>query len=225
MNRVEHIAEGVTLYLGDCTVLLHSLSAAAVITDPPYGVGLTYESYKDTPEALEALIRGWLEPARAISDRVVFTTGIKTMWLYPQPTWIMCWAVSGAGAMGRWGFNCWQPIICYGGDPYLAAGKGSRPDLLFINETSEKNGHPCPKPVGFMTRLVERASLDGETVLDPFMGSGTTGVAAIKLGRKFIGIEIEPKYFDIACKRIEQATRQQDLFIEKPKPAKQEALL
>ena len=63
-----------------------------------------------------------------------------------------------------------------------------------------------------------------ETILDPFMGSGTTGVAAVKLGRKFIGIEIEPKYFDIACRRISEALKQPDMFIEKPKPAVQEAL-
>ena len=66
---------------------------------------------------------------------------------------------------------------------------------------------------------------DAETILDPFMGSGTTGVACAKLGRKFIGIEIEPKYFDIACKRIEEAYAQGDMFIEPPKPAKQESLL
>lgn len=58
-------------------------------------------------------------------------------------------------------------------------------------------------------------------VLDPFMGSGTTGVACVKLGRKFIGIELEPKYFDIACKRIEQAYKQPDMFIEQPKKAEQ----
>lgn len=62
-------------------------------------------------------------------------------------------------------------------------------------------------------------------VLDPFMGSGTTGVAAVKLGRKFIGIEIEPKYFDIALRRISETLKQPDMFIEKPKPVKQEALL
>ena len=64
--------------------------------------------------------------------------------------------------------------------------------------------------------------IPGETILDPFMGSGTTGVAAVKLGRKFIGIEIEPKYFDIACKRISDALKQPDMFIERPKPVKQE---
>ena len=82
---------------------------------------------------------------------------------------------------------------------------------------SEKNGHPCPKPLGFMERLIERATLDGETVLDPFMGSGTTGVACARLGRRFIGVEIEPRYFDIACRRIEDAQRQGDMF--RPQPA------
>jgi DNA modification methylase len=65
----------------------------------------------------------------------------------------------------------------------------------------------------------------GQTILDPFMGSGTTGVAAVKLGRKFIGIEIEPKYFDIACRRIADALARPELFIEPPKPAKQESFL
>ncbi len=62
-------------------------------------------------------------------------------------------------------------------------------------------------------------------ILDPFMGSGTTGVACAKLGRKFIGIEIEPKYFDIACKRIEDAYRQGDLFVDPPAKPVQEAML
>ena len=74
-----------------------------------------------------------------------------------------------------------------------------------------------------MRRLVDRCSSPDDTILDPFMGSGTTGVACAKLGRRFIGIEIEPKYFDIACKRIEDAYKQPDLFIERPK-AVQEAM-
>ena len=69
-----------------------------------------------------------------------------------------------------------------------------------------------PKPLSFIIKLVGKASLPDETILDPFMGSGTTGVAAMQLGRKFIGIEIEPKYFDIACERIENAQRQETLF-------------
>jgi DNA modification methylase len=65
----------------------------------------------------------------------------------------------------------------------------------------------------------------GQTILDPFMGSGTTGVACVKLGRKFIGIELEPKYFDIACRRIEEAYRQPDMFVVPVKKPKQEVMI
>lgn len=93
-------------------------------------------------------------------------------------------------------------------------------------ETSaEYSEHPARYPERFAKELVEPVTQFGSTVLDPFMGSGTTGVACAKLGRKFIGIEIDPGYFDIACRRIEQAYKQPDLFIEKPAHAKQEALL
>ena len=80
--------------------------------------------------------------------------------------------------------------------------------------------HPTEKPVDLMRAVIEWTR---GTVLDPFMGSGTTGVACVKLGRKFIGIEIEPKYFDIACRRIQAALDAPDMFVEPPKPAKQEA--
>jgi len=75
-----------------------------------------------------------------------------------------------------------------------------------------------------MSELIELFSKQNNTILDPFMGSGTTGVACAKLGRRFIGIEIEPKYFDIACKRIEDAYKQPDLFIERPAAPVQEAM-
>ena len=80
--------------------------------------------------------------------------------------------------------------------------------------------HPTQKPVEVMRWCI--GFIEGGTILDPFMGSGTTGVAAVQLGRKFIGIEIDPKYYDIACRRIEEATRQGDLFIERPPEPKQE---
>ena len=76
-----------------------------------------------------------------------------------------------------------------------------------------------------MSRMIRNSSDRDQTILDPFMGSGTTGVAAVKLGRKFIGIEIEERYFSIACRRISEALKQPDMFIERPKPAKQEAML
>ena len=146
------------------------------------------------------------------------------MRLYPTPTHIgAIYYPAGAGC-NVWGFTCWQPIFYYGKDPY--GGNGSRPDSFLSTEASEKNGHPCPKPIGQMKKIVDRTSLVNEIILDPFMGSGTTGVACVKAGRRFVGIEIDPGYFDIACERIRKAYAQPDLFIKAPEPkAIQEAML
>lgn len=80
--------------------------------------------------------------------------------------------------------------------------------------------HPTQKPIALMSWCIEQIKPAPQLILDPFLGSGTTGVAAIQLGRKFIGIERESKYFDIACRRIEQAVAQGQLFA--PAPMKQE---
>ena len=80
--------------------------------------------------------------------------------------------------------------------------------------------HPTQKPIKLLNSLVRRIPR-GDTILDPFMGSGTTGVACVKLGRKFIGIEIDEGYFDIAVKRIQEAYRQPDFFVERPAPPEQ----
>ena len=123
---------------------------------------------------------------------------------------------------GPWGFTGLTAILYYGKD--YRAGKGALPSSIKVTEAAEKCGHPCPKPIRAWSWLVGKLSQEGETILDPFMGSGTTGVACVKLGRKFIGIEIEPKYFDIACKRIEDAYKQGDLFVEPPAKPVQEGL-
>ncbi len=87
----------------------------------------------------------------------------------------------------------------------LVKGLGRRPDLINHTETTESNGHPCAKPIGLWTKLLKRVSpSQEETILDPFMGSGTTLVAAKTLGRKAVGIEIEEKYCEIAARRLEQ---------------------
>jgi site-specific DNA-methyltransferase (adenine-specific) len=90
---------------------------------------------------------------------------------------------------------------------------------------AEGEGHTCPKPIKFVSRLLSRFSNEGEIILDPFLGSGTTGVACAKMARNFVGIEIDEGYFDIACRRIEAAYRQPDMFIARPAAATQEALL
>jgi DNA modification methylase len=93
-----------------------------------------------------------------------------------------------------WGFCCWQPVLVYGKDPYLQEGAGRRPDALVATETAEKNGHPCPKPIGVWKWLMQRVSPhENETIIDPFCGSGTTLRAAKDLGHPAIGIEVDRK--------------------------------
>lgn len=116
--------------------------------------------------------------------------------------------------MSKWGFNCWQPILCYGKDPYLENCLGSRSDVIEDNVPADKfwrTKHPCPKPVTFWKKLLQRVTADKKvSVLDPFMGSGTTGLICKEKGLDFIGIEIEPSYYETAERRINQA--QEELF-------------
>lgn len=228
------------LILGDSREVLPTLDDVdSIVTDPPYGVGFTgsstkhgrddsngYLSFDDTAENVADVVVPIVRECIERFGRVVMTPGLRCMFKYPEPRSVgSIFYPSGANA-GPWGFVCSQPIFYYGADPYLAAGKGSRPNGFSTTEPAEANGHPCPKPLGQMRWLVNRASMPGDTILDPFMGSGTTGVACAQMGRSFIGIEIEPKYFDIACRRIEQAYRQADMFIPAPAPAaRQEAMI
>lgn len=88
-----------------------------------------------------------------------------------------------------------------------------------------RGDHPTQKPVGVMKWCIGHIPEPNQTILDPFMGSGTTGVACVKMGRTFIGIEADVRYFDIACRRIDEAHRQPDLFVEPPPPAPEQLAL
>lgn len=122
------------------------------------------------------------------------------------------------------GFECAVTAWC--GPGYRKWNGGGRRGVFeHCVNTNRVGGHPTEKPVPLMMDLVSLYTNMQQTILDPFMGSGTTGVACVKLDRRFIGIEIEPKYFDIACRRIEAAYREPRLFTEaRPKPV-QEVLL
>lgn len=89
---------------------------------------------------------------------------------------------------------------------------------------SREREHPNEKPLDIVSQLVDTHSNEGDLILDPFMGSGTTGVAALKLGRQFIGVEIDEGYFATACRRVESATKQADLFISAPDSAPAEQI-
>lgn len=225
--KVETIGDA-TLYLGDCReVLPYLLDVDVCVTDPPYGLDFAYLSYKDTRQNLAALIASAVVPAIAKAKRSCVLPGITQVYMYPEPDWIGCISWDTTGSFGKYGFTQWMPALLYGSD---LKGFGSvnggilKSDVIrfsggagvgFQRDKADAN-HPCPKPENLMEAVVNRVSFPGETVLDPFLGAGTTGVACARLGRRFIGIEIEPRYFDIACRRIEQAQRQSDLFVALP---------
>lgn len=209
----------VTIYHGDCRVWLSNtpecFTGDLVLTDPPFGVGLsasrpakmqkhagrTY-SFEDSEEYVQTVCVPVVQRCMQLFRRVVVTSGIRCAFKYPEPTtiWALYWP-NGAGR-GRWrAFNCWQPVLCYGDAPLRS---GSIPDTFRTTEQATVNGHPCPKPLGLWRRLLSAVSVDGETVCDPFMGSGTTLRAAKDLGRKAIGIEISEAYCEIAAKRMAQ---------------------
>jgi site-specific DNA-methyltransferase (adenine-specific)/modification methylase len=213
------------LYLGDCRDILPFIQAAdATITDPPYGVLLgevkngdamkkgqiPYETFSDTPEYIQDVVVPVINICLNISKRALITPGGRNMWAYPKPDDWGVWYNPAGTSRGRWGFILAHPILYYGRDPKI--GKGQTPSSVPYLSGGLRNIknilHPCPKPLKFMNWAVNKASLEGELVLDPFMGSGTTGVACINLKRRFIGIEIEKKYFDFACKQIEAAAAQ-----------------
>ena len=220
------------LILGDCLEVMPALGKVdAVVTDPPYGVNMKAKvtkfsrieastTYEDSEEHVLPLVTEAVRLAITLASCVLVTSGTRLLQEYPRATSIgTIFAANGAG-LGKWGFSGNNPILYYGTCPYLRNGLGSRPNSFYsahpgMHVTGENNiDHPCPKPLAWMEWLVCRASpFVGETILDPFMGSGTTLVACAKLGRKGIGIELDPDYFEIACKRVEEAYRQPDLLI------------
>lgn len=197
-----------TLYHGDCRDILASgelPKVNLVLTDPPYGVGIQYASFDDTKLSLRQLIGESIELIRRAADVVLLTPGNQNLWMYPEPDHVLAWMCPAGSGTGKWGFTCWHGVLAYGKDPYLAMGLGSRPDAWMHQETSEKNGHPCPKPIAAWKKLLVRGSVnEGDTVLDPFCGSGTTLLAAKETNRRAIGIEIEEKYCEITAKRLAQ---------------------
>jgi DNA modification methylase len=236
--RVEKIGDA-TLYMGDCLEILPTLPKVdAVITDLPYGVDLgstkgsggahglqlqPYASYADTYENYVQQVVPALTQAIKISGRAAVFIGphIHEMPKFDALGGVYCSAASGRH---QWGFKNFLPVLFYGTYPDLHKG-AQYPTVIASNETAEKNGHPVPKPIKWMTWLVALTTRRNEMVVDPFMGSGTTGVACAQMGRKFIGIEIEPKYFDIACRRIDDAYRQAPLIPHEPPKQEQGALL
>lgn len=232
MGKIERLSDDVTLYQGDCREILPTLGKFdAVVTDPPYGIshssnhGATWQK-TNIANDFDTSARDWVSDYCFNKPCIFFGTW-KTP---PVSTARACvvWDKGPAFGMGDLSLP-WKPsfelaYIC--GNGWTGTrGEGVLRGPVVVSWESAGRVHPHQKPVWLAEHFITRIP-DATIIVDPFMGSGTTGVAAVKLGRQFTGIELEPKYFDIACRRISEAMKQPDLFIQQPKTeAKQEALI
>jgi site-specific DNA-methyltransferase (adenine-specific) len=216
---------GITIYHGDAREIAPLLAADVLITDPPYGIGLTTKTsdyrgsrlfdrgeplrasrlYQDDPASVRQLIADTIPLLLEQIPRALIFCGPRMLFAYPEPAALgSVFTPNGAGR-SSWGFQCSHPILYYGRDPYLVDGRGSRPNGFRDEQPNpEKIDHPCPKPLKWMHWAIVRASRPDETILDPFMGSGTTLRAAKNLSRQAIGIELEERYCSIAVNRLAQ---------------------
>lgn len=232
MNRIEQLAEGVTLYLGDCREILPTLGKVdAVVTDPPYGVALDTDNSRFSGGHAASIARrgngrgpagglpivGDSEP---FDPRHILIGTEQVIWGWhnfpdalPRGTCLV-WLKRNDDAFGSFLSDAETGWFSRGHGVYCFRD-------LTNNAIAKDRVHPTQKPESLMRWSIERTK--GHIILDPYMGSGTTGVAAVRLGRRFIGIEIEPKYFETACRRVQAALDAPELFASSPPIAKQEA--
>lgn len=225
----------VTLHLGDCLEYMRGMEAGsvdAVITDPPYGIRYVagnggdnisrsaYRKHKNIPIIGDDKP---FDPRQFLDFPVVVLFGANN---YAS-------RLPDSGGWIFWDKNNGAPANFMGdGELIWTSKKGAVRKVAYMwkgilrdGEVGQGSFHPTQKPVALMMWLIERHTKLGETIFDPFMGSGTTGVAAVQLGRNFIGCEIDPGYFEIAKKRIDAAQLQPQLFPVEKKKAKQEELI
>jgi len=214
---MKEVINDCTLYLGDCLEILPTLGRFdAIVTDPPYGlkesagknksrgklaVAKDYgnDNWDDKPISKEAI-----ELIRNLSDwQIIF--GGNYFELPPTKCWLIWDKVNGATDFAD-AELAWTNL-----DKAVRLKKYMWNGML--RENNEPRGdHPTQKPIGIMDWVISHLPKNVDLICDPYLGSGTTGISAVKANKKFIGIEREQKYFDIACQRIYDAYRQNKLF-------------
>ena len=216
------------LILGDCLEVMPLLGKVdAVVTDPPWNMAFFQDDDKPWPEYAD-----WL-------------ADLNRQYLEIAPNAAVVFLSSKAIPFVSHVFQGWQPFAACKNFSQMSASKDTIPNAFdigfarikgcftgsgrnwFVCNTAgmlkDRTGHPTPRTLDAMTSVLDW--LDAKTILDPFMGSGTTLVACQRMGRHGTGIEMDPDYFDIACKRVAEAYRQPDLFIAPPEKPTQEVLL
>lgn len=216
-----------TLYLGDCTELLKAIPRdAAIVTDPPYGMGYDTDSTrfsgltKGPPRGQgrsDRLIEGDdrpFDPSPWLSWKRVtlwganhyaprLPLGSTLVWLKKYPQHYGTFLSDAEIGWQSWGHGVYV---------FNAPDSIGRRKMEFTGTImGDATAHPTQKPVTLMRWCLDRTG-PAPVYVDPYMGSGTTGVACAEIGAPFIGCEIERAYFDIACERIERAQRQERLF-------------
>ena len=228
-----------TLYLGDCLEIMPELGKVdAVVMDPPYNFstassGNKLQFWADAVNASYWFSEVLRQCAARLNGRGFIWQFLnwKTFIPVQKACWeagmkfesLLVWDKQWIGPGGSVGLRPSYEMIALMACGDIALPNRGLPDIWRHQWSSARpNGHPAEKPDGLLCQIVKETPAD--TILDPFMGSGTTGVACAKLGRRFIGIELDESYFDIACRRVEEAYRQPDMFVERPPKAHQESL-
>jgi DNA modification methylase len=221
----------VQLYLGDCLEVLPTLapgSVDCVVTDPPYGIahksnGQLFRGHEmianDESTELAEWCKLWAEVKRL--SVAMFYSPYAPLSKFRN---VLCWNKGAHVGIGGDRETCWKRDFELIGVTTKGALAGNR-DSAVINIPAlspPPSGHSHEKPVKLLEYLIFKVK--EWSVLDPFMGSGTTGVACVRLGRRFIGVELDPEYFEIARKRI-QDELDKVAFLEPPKCERQRTLL
>lgn len=221
MTRTETIANGVTLYLGNCLDILPTLPKPdALVSDPPYGIAHVKGAGghgKHNRRNIAPIVgdASPFDPGPLLGFDNVLIWGAEHYCTRLPPD------------AGRWlAWNKLDDMESYDSFSDVEFAWHSRKGAARIfnykwkgiasvkaNEDANRQ-HPTQKPIGLMKWCIQQAGVPiNGVVLDPYMGSGTTGVAAVQLGRQFIGVEIEPRYFDVACRRVAEAYKQPSMLI------------
>lgn len=243
MIRVEKIGDA-TLYLGDCLGVLGNLSVDHIVSDPPYEDELHKAMGRirrnDGQKMADDLGFDGINALRPEISRLCVERAAGWVILFTLAEGVRAWRDTLQAADAKWDTTCFwvKPdasprfngqgpargaecfVTCWAGKGHRKWNAGGKRGVYTHNvKTGRQGEHPTEKPVSLMMEIIADFTQPGDLICDPFMGSGTTGVAALKLGRRFVGIEQNPRWFELACKRIAEADRQPRLFDEpSPKP-------
>lgn len=198
-----YVAGNILIYCGKAEEVVPHIGFHRVVTDPPYGIDLSYGTGVVDSFDQWKLNMQWLRrifESNTLKSMTVSTSKIEAeAWLWQNfpPRWRICWYKGATSTRSTIGFKDWEPIFVWG-RPYKQVHDWFRASP----ERDYREEHPCPKPLEWALWLMERFPEDSDITLDPFMGTGTTLVAAKKLGKPCIGIEVNEKYCELAVRRL-----------------------